>query len=94
MSQSKLSARSRDFATYHLRQASRRNNVSRVDQTVEMPRTLLNLLPHVVIHLHVKHIGDKVQRILVILDFSIQACQIEAVCQVVLIDLAEVLVAS
>lgn len=63
-------------------------------QTVQMPRALLDLLAHVVVDLHIEDIGDEVQRILVILHFGVQAGEVEAVGQVVLVDFAEVFVSS
>jgi hypothetical protein len=65
-----------------------------VDQAIEMPCTLLDLLAHVVVHLHVEDICDQVQRVLVVLDLRIEACEVEAVGQIILVDFAEVLVAS
>ena len=59
-----------------------------------MPRALLNLLAHIVVDLQVEDVSHKVQRILVVLDFGIQAGEIEAVCEVVLVDFAEVFVAA
>lgn len=58
-----------------------------------MARRLLDLLPHVVVAVEVEDIGDKIERILVVLDFGVQAREIEAVGQVLFVDLAEVLVA-
>jgi len=55
---------------------------------------LLNLLPDIVVAVKVEDIGDHVQRILVVLDFGLQAGQVEAVRQVLLVDFAEVLMAA
>jgi hypothetical protein len=52
------------------------------------------LLPHVVVHFHIEHIRDQVQSILVVLDFCVQASQVETIREVVLVDFAEVLVAT
>ena len=59
-----------------------------------MPRCLLNLLSHVVVDLHVKDVGHKVQRILIVLDLRIQAGQVEAIREIVFVNLAEVFIAS
>ena len=64
-----------------------------MNQTIEMPRTLLDLLAHIIIDLHVKDIGHEIQRILIVLHFRIEARKIEPICQIILVDLAEVLVA-
>jgi hypothetical protein len=65
-----------------------------MDQAVEMPRRFLDLLPHLIIAVEVENIGNKIERILIVLDFSIQAREIEAVRQVLFVDFAEVLIAS
>jgi hypothetical protein len=65
-----------------------------VYQTVQMPRRLLNLFPHIVVAVEVEDIRDEVEGILVVLDFGIEARQVEAVGEVFFVDLAEVLVAS
>jgi hypothetical protein len=52
------------------------------------------LLAHVVFAVEVEYIGHKVERILIILHFGVEAGQIEPIGQVLFVDLAEVLVAS
>ena len=64
-----------------------------MNQTIEVPRTLLNLLAHIIIDLHVEDIGHEIQRILIVLHFRIEARKIEPISQIILVDLAEVLVA-
>lgn len=59
-----------------------------------MPCGFLNLLSHIVVHFHVEYICDQVQSILVILDFRIEASEVEAISQVILVDFAKVLVAA
>lgn len=59
-----------------------------------MPSSLLDLLSHVIVDFHVEDIRDEVERILVVLDLGVEAGKVEAVRQVVLVYLAEVLVAS
>ena len=63
-------------------------------QAIKMPRALLNLLAHIVVDFHIEDIRNQVEGVLVVLHFGIQAGQIEAVGQVVLVDLAEVFVAA
>lgn len=58
-----------------------------------MPRRLLDCFPHVVVAVKVEHIGDEVERVLIVLDFGVEAREVEAVGQVLLVYLAEVLVA-
>jgi len=58
-----------------------------------MPRRLLNLLAHLVVALDVEHVGDELERVLVVLDLGVEPRQVEPVRQVVLVDVAEVLVA-
>lgn len=59
-----------------------------------MPRALLDLYAHIVVDVHVKDIGDEVEGILIILHLGVEAGQIEAVGEVVLVDFAKVLVAA
>lgn len=59
-----------------------------------MPCRLLDRFTHLIIAVQVENIRNKVERVLVILDFGIKSRQIEAIRQVILVDLAEVLVAS
>lgn len=59
-----------------------------------MSSRLLDLLSHLIVAFQVEDVGDEVERILVILDFRIEICEIETVCEVFFVDFAEVLVAS
>ena len=63
-------------------------------QSVEMPRRLFDCLSHVVVAIEVEDIGDQVEGILVVLNICIKASEVEAVRQVIFIDLAEVLIAT
>jgi hypothetical protein len=65
-----------------------------VYEPVEVPRRLLNLLAHLVVAVKVEDIGDEVERVLVVLDFGVEACEVEAVGEVLFVDFAEVFVAS
>lgn len=63
-----------------------------MDQPVEVACRLLDRLAHLIVAVEVEYIGHKVERVLVILDLRVEPRQVEAVGQVVLVDLAEVLV--
>ena len=80
--------------TYHFRQPSCRRNISRMYQPVQMPGRLLNLLSHIVVAIQIKDVGDEVKSILVVLDVGVETGEVEAIGQVILVDFAEVLVAS
>lgn len=57
-----------------------------------MPRRLLNRLPHLIVTIQIKNIRHQVQCILVILHFGIQAREVKAIRQVILINFAKVLI--
>ena len=59
-----------------------------------MSRGFLNLLSHLVIAIEIEDIGDEIESVLVILDVGVEACQVEAVGEVVLIDFAEVFISA
>ncbi len=59
-----------------------------------MTSGFLNLLAHVIIAIKVEDVGDKVKSILIVLDVGVEAGEIEAVGQVVFVNLAEILVAA
>lgn len=59
-----------------------------------MAGRLLDGLAHVIVTVEIEDVGDEVQRILIVLDLGVEACEVEAVRQVVLIDFAKVLVAA
>jgi hypothetical protein len=80
--------------SHHLCETSSRHNVAGMHKTVKMSGALLNLLAHVIIDLHVKDIGHQIKRVLVVLDFSVKASQVEAVGEVVFVDFAIVFVAA
>lgn len=65
-----------------------------MDQAVEMSCGLFDLLSHVVFAIQIEDIGDQVEGILVVLDVGVEARKVEAVGQVVFVDLAEVFIAS
>lgn len=55
---------------------------------------LLDLLPHIIVAVEVEDVGDQVQCVLVILDIGVEAREVEAVRQVILVNLAEIFVSS
>ena len=64
-----------------------------MDKAVEVACILLDGLPHVVVYFHVEDVGHQIEGVLVVLHFGVQAGQVETVRQVVLVDLAEILIA-
>lgn len=65
-----------------------------MNKSVQVPRIFLNLFPYLILTLEIKHIRHKIQRILVVLHLLLQPGEVEAVRQVLLVDLAKVLVAA
>lgn len=59
-----------------------------------MAGALFYLVAHVVVDLHVKDIRHQIQRILIVLHFRVKASQVEAVGEVILVDLAKVFIPS
>jgi hypothetical protein len=57
-----------------------------------VPCRLFDLVSHLVVAFKVEYICDQFKRILVVLNFGIEACQVESVCQVILVDFAKILV--
>jgi hypothetical protein len=69
-----------EVEAHHLRQTPGRNDVSSMHQSVQMSSTLLNLLAHIIVDLHVENIGDEIESILIVLYFRVKASQVEAIC--------------
>jgi uncharacterized radical SAM superfamily protein len=65
-----------------------------MDQSVKMTSGPLNVLPHIIVAVEIKHVGHEIKSILIVLYFSIEASQIEAVGQVIFVDFAEIFVAT
>jgi len=84
----------RNQVTHHLRKTPSRDHITRMHKPVQMPRALLDLLAHVIVHLHVEDVRNEVQCILIILHFRVKASEVEPVRQVIFVDLAEVLIAT
>ncbi len=59
-----------------------------------MPCRFLDLLPHIIVTVKVKDISDEVKSILIILDIRIEPSKVEAIREIVFVDLAEIFVAS
>ena len=58
-----------------------------------MAGRLFNLRTHVIVTFNVKHVGDEIKCMVVVLDFYIEAGEIEAIGEVVFINFAKVFVA-
>jgi len=78
--------------TYHLSKTTGSDNVARMDKTVKMTGGLFDLLSQVIIGIEVEDVGHKVERILIVRDLGVQTSQVETIRQVVLVDLAEILI--
>jgi hypothetical protein len=65
-----------------------------VDEAVQMAGGFFYGLAHLIVTVEVKHIGDQIQRILIVLDLRVKTRQVEPVGQVFLVDLAKVLVSA
>jgi hypothetical protein len=65
-----------------------------MDQAIEMTSRLLDLLPQIIVGIKVEHVGHQVKSILVVGDLGVQAREVEPVCEVILIDFAEVFISS
>ena len=59
-----------------------------------MPCRFLDLLSHVIVTVQVKDISDEVKSVLIILDIRVEPGKVEAVCEIVFVDLAKVLIAT
>lgn len=59
-----------------------------------MPRRLLYLLSHVVVAVKVEDVCYEIKRILVVLNFGVQAREVEAIGEVLFVDFTKVFVAS
>lgn len=65
-----------------------------MNEPVKVPSRLFNLFPHLIVAVEVEDVRHEVERILVVLHLGIEAGQVEAIREVLLIDLAKVLVAA
>lgn len=63
-------------------------------QTVQVASALLDLFSHIIIDLHVEDVRDKVQCILIVLNFGVQSRQVESVREIIFVNFAEVLISS
>lgn len=79
---------------YHLSQASSSDDIAGVYEAVEVAGRLLYGFSHVIVAVEVEDIGDQIEGILIVLDFRVKAGQVETIGKIVLVDLAEVLVAA
>ncbi len=63
-------------------------------QSIQVPCGRFDVLSHVILAVEVEDIGHQVQSILVVLNFSVEPGEVESVRQVLLVNLAKVLVAA
>ena len=59
-----------------------------------MSSRLLYLLSHIVIAVKVEDIRNQIKGVLVVLDIGLETSEVEAICQVILVYLAEVLISA
>ena len=78
---------------YHFCQTSSSDNVSCVDKTVQMSCRLFYLRPHFIIAIDVEYVGNEIKRMIVVLDFLIEACEVESIGEIVFVNLTKVFVA-
>lgn len=78
----------------HLGETACRHDVPCVHEAVEVSGGLFDRLAHVVFAVQVEDIGDQVERVLVVVDFGVEARQVEAVGDVFFVDLAKVFIAT
>lgn len=65
-----------------------------MNEAVEVTGRAFNFLTHLVIAIVIKDVSDQVQSVLVMLNVDIETCKIEAVGDIVFVDLAKVFVAT
>lgn len=51
-------------------------------------------LSHVIFTVELENVGDQIQSMLIVVNLSLQTSEIEAICEVFLVNLAKILVAS
>jgi hypothetical protein len=65
-----------------------------MDKAIEMTGRLFDLLPQIIIGVEVEDIGHEIERILIVRDLGVQTSQVEAIRQVIFVDLTEILISS
>ena len=63
-------------------------------KSIQVTSRLLDLLAHIIIAIEIEDIRDEVQSMLIVLDVRVETGEIEAVGKIILVDFAEVLVAT
>lgn len=61
-------------------------------QAVERPCRLLNLFPHLIVTVHVENVSHKVKSVLIVRNICVESSQVEAVREIVFVDITEVFV--
>lgn len=59
-----------------------------------MPSGFFDRLAHLIIAVEIEDIVDEVEGVLVVVDFGVEASEVEAVGEILLVDLAEVFIAA
>ena len=80
--------------SYHFRQTSSCDDVASVDEAIQMPSGLFDLLAHVILTVEVEDIRHKIKRVLVVLDLGVETSQVETVGKVFFVDFTEVFVTT
>ena len=65
-----------------------------MNQTVQMAGRLLDRFAHVIFAIQVKDVCDEVESVLVVLDFGVEASEVESVCEVLFVYFTEVLIST
>jgi hypothetical protein len=63
-------------------------------KAVEMAGRFLYRFSHVIVTVEIEDVRDQVKGILIVLNFRVKACQVETIGKVILVNLAEVLIAA
>lgn len=80
--------------THHLCQSAGSHNVSSMNEAVEVTGGFLNLLAKVIVGIKVKHVGDQIKRVLIVLDLGVETGQVESIGEIFLVNFAKVLIAT
>lgn len=65
-----------------------------MNQSIKMSGGFFYLLSHIVVAVEVKHVGNQIKGILIVLNLSVESSKVEPVREVFFVDLTEVFIAS
>jgi hypothetical protein len=65
-----------------------------VHETIQVAGGLLDLLAEIIVGIQVENVGHEVKRILVVRDLGVEAREVEAIGQIIFIDLTKVLIST